>query len=145
MSSDGTIIDTDAQPPPEEFDEVAYLLAYPDIAESVRAGTWESALQHYNMHGVSEQRLTDSRYLRARATGDTAQFIPSHVDVAYVSRSLRCMVSGWAEDRDDAALSQIAAARESDPSSTGRRVSIARCRRQDVEALRATATQSLLG
>lgn len=145
MSADGTTIDADAQPPPEEFDEVAYLLAYPDIAESVRAGTWKSALQHYNMHGVLEQRLADSRYLRARATGDTAQFIPGHVDWAYTSRSVGCLVSGWVEDRDDASLSHIAVSRETNPSSIGRRISIARCRRLDIEAQRSASAQGLLG
>jgi len=145
MSADTTSVDVGTQAPPEEFDEVAYLLAYPDIAESIRAGACKSALEHYNLYGESEQRLADSRYLRARATGDTAQFVPSHVDLVYTSRSLRCFVSGWAEDRDDAPLGHIAVTTPSDPSSNRRLVAIARCRRQDVEAQRSTSVQSLLG
>jgi phytanoyl-CoA hydroxylase len=39
-----------------EFDEEWYLRQYPDVAEAVRAGTQQSGLQHYLLHGLLEGR-----------------------------------------------------------------------------------------
>jgi phytanoyl-CoA hydroxylase len=40
-----------------EFDAEFYLRAYPDVAEAIRAGVCQSALDHYLSHGRTEGRL----------------------------------------------------------------------------------------
>ncbi len=47
---------------PEDFDESAYLAAFPDVARSIEDGHFPSALRHYESYGRHEGRLTDSRY-----------------------------------------------------------------------------------
>lgn len=42
-----------------EFDEVAYLKIYPDVAEAVRQGYFPSGLAHFEQHGRQECRLTN--------------------------------------------------------------------------------------
>jgi len=63
-------LETDA---PEGFDEPAYLKAFPDVAEAIQSGEWTSALHHYRVHGVGENRLADKRYILA-AIGRSAAF-----------------------------------------------------------------------
>lgn len=41
---------------PEQFDEVWYLEAYPDVAEAVRSAVFTSGWQHYRLHGRTEKR-----------------------------------------------------------------------------------------
>ncbi|WP_249503866.1 glycosyltransferase [Sphingomonas glaciei] len=53
-------------PPPRDFDEQAYLTAYPDVAEQVRAGNQKSGFNHFLMHGRHEGRV--------RASGE---FVPA--------------------------------------------------------------------
>jgi len=52
---------------PPDFDEAAYMVAFPRIAEAIRGGTYASALQHYLKRGHAEGRLTEGRYLKALA------------------------------------------------------------------------------
>src|SRR5690242_2854700 len=47
---------------PEDFDELAYLAAFPDVVRSIKAGEFPSALDHYNFYGRREGRLADPRY-----------------------------------------------------------------------------------
>ena len=91
---------------PRDFDEAAYLTAFPDIAAGIKSGAWTSALHHYRVFGAPENRLTDTRYVRA-ATGCTATF-PGFADRALISNTGQCLVSGWVLDTDDAPLRQIA-------------------------------------
>jgi GT2 family glycosyltransferase/glycosyltransferase involved in cell wall biosynthesis len=46
-----------ATPMPPEFDEVTYLLLYPDIAEKVAAGDFRSGYEHWMKFGRDEGRL----------------------------------------------------------------------------------------
>jgi glycosyltransferase involved in cell wall biosynthesis len=46
-----------ATPIPPEFDEVTYLLLYPDIAEKVAAGDFRSGYEHWTKFGRDEGRL----------------------------------------------------------------------------------------
>lgn len=39
-----------------DFDDAAYLLAHPDVAEAVRAGTFASGREHYELYGRREGR-----------------------------------------------------------------------------------------
>jgi GT2 family glycosyltransferase len=102
-----TVAEADPVRDAAPFDEIAYLLAYPDIAESVRSGVWRSAREHSEAHGQAEGRLADPRYRRLLGAGDTLGFVAGSVDVIYASPSGRCLIAGWAEDSDDAPLSQI--------------------------------------
>ena len=43
---------------PEDFDESAYLAAFPDVARSIKDGKCPSALDHYQFFGSREGRLT---------------------------------------------------------------------------------------
>src|ERR1700761_6764155 len=52
-----------------EFDEAAYLAAFPDIAVSFDLGDFSSGKEHFNSHGKHEGRLTDERYIRAFGLG----------------------------------------------------------------------------
>src|SRR5262245_58750633 len=64
---------------PEDFDELAYLAAFPDVARSIKAGQFPSALAHYEFYGRREDRLMDPRY-EAAAHADTAGFPAANVD-----------------------------------------------------------------
>lgn len=44
---------------PENYDEVAYLAANPDVAEAVRRGDFRSGRVHFNRHGFRESRLQE--------------------------------------------------------------------------------------
>lgn len=94
-------------PPPPEFDEIAYLEAYPDIAKAVRSGGWSSGLHHYRVYGARENRLSDKRYLRA-ASGCTANFPPGSVDRVLISLEGECLISGWVSDSANLPLVRIA-------------------------------------
>src|SRR5450631_828235 len=72
--------DVSSEVAPEEFDEVAYLAAFPDIARSIKTGQFRSALHQYRVHGQREGRLTDVRYQRASVKGNTASFPPASID-----------------------------------------------------------------
>ena len=91
---------------PDNYDEVSYLEAYPDIAKAVRSGDWTSGLHHYRVHGAREDRLADKRYLRA-LSGCTATFPPANADRASITKAGHCLVSGWsvrhADERPDTA------------------------------------------
>ena len=52
---------------PDDFSEAAYLVAYPDIAAAIERGEFRSALHHYEVYGLAENRLQSARYLRALA------------------------------------------------------------------------------
>ena len=50
-----------------DFDEAAYLAAFPKVAENVRSGNLKSAHEHYLRHGAVEKRLQMPRYRKALA------------------------------------------------------------------------------
>ena len=52
---------------PPDFNEEAYLTAFPKIAENVRAGLIVSGLDHYTRRGAAESRLQNPRYRKALA------------------------------------------------------------------------------
>ncbi len=49
---------------PDDFDEDAYLQAFPDVAQAISSGICTSPLQHYQAHGRHENRLSNRAYLR---------------------------------------------------------------------------------
>ena len=46
------------QQPPGNYDEDAYLRAFPDVAQAISDGICTSPLQHYMDHGRHENRLS---------------------------------------------------------------------------------------
>jgi GT2 family glycosyltransferase len=82
---------------PEDFDESAYLAAFPDVVRAIKAEEFPSALQHYEYTGRREGRLTDPRY-EALISADTAGFPAAHVDAIYGCKDGQCLVLGWVND-----------------------------------------------
>lgn len=56
-------------PPPHDFDDSAYLAAYPDVAAAIRDGAEKSGFMHYIMHGRHEGRMRTSGEYREPDTG----------------------------------------------------------------------------
>ncbi len=132
-----------ARPPAAElFDEDAYLKAFPDIARSIAAGEWRSAMHHYIEHGQREDRLRDERYRVAFRTGDTATFPAACIDAVFVGRSGHCFVIGWIDD-GAASLARVDLVAGGKVVATTRQV--ARRRREDAEAVATSAHGTLLG
>ena len=48
-----------------DFNEAAYLAAFPKVADSIRAGHFASGQEHYRRRGAAEKRLETARYRRA--------------------------------------------------------------------------------
>ncbi len=136
------------EPVPEDFNEAAYLAAFPDIAASVRRGTLKSAYDHYRQHGRAENRLRDARYLLALAgqmpgmETESADFPACGVDVVFVSPEGTCCVIGWVDDR---AARLEAVALLSDTTTCGVSRKIARRRRADAEEAMGLPAGNLLG
>jgi GT2 family glycosyltransferase len=82
---------------PDDFDESAYLAAFPDVAGSIKAGQFPSALHHYEFHGRREGRLADPRY-EALIRADTAGFPAASVDMVFGCKDGQCLVLGWVND-----------------------------------------------
>jgi hypothetical protein len=74
------LIPESAGPESAGFDEQRYLTAFPDIADDVRQGLWESGQAHYIAHGVREGRLVDPAYLGALPTNSRGEFPLCHID-----------------------------------------------------------------
>jgi hypothetical protein len=93
---------------PDWFDEEAYLLANPDVLDSVAAAEFPSAYHHYILHGRKERRPlhgTSSErrncLIRYRRSSDKA--VPKaevrfSVEVALMSPRGGLMVVGWVDD-----------------------------------------------
>jgi GT2 family glycosyltransferase len=91
---------------PEDFDESAYLAAFPDVARSIKAGQFLSALHHYEFYGKRESRLTDPRY-EAFLNADTAGFPAACVDRIYGCKDGQCLVWGWVNDDEQDPVSKL--------------------------------------
>jgi GT2 family glycosyltransferase len=152
--------------PPPDFNEAAYLTAFPKIAENIRAGLLKSGYDHYVRKGASENRLDQPRYRKALAEqallarlaapvapSATAQrsermpagappHLPSGLDAMIVAPSGYSLVIGWVDDRATrlSAISLRLADGRQVPS-----LNIARCRRADAEAATGCPPGHLLG
>ena len=149
---------------PPDFNEEAYLTAFPKIAENVRAGMIASGLDHYTRKGAAESRLQNPRYRKALADLELlarlsapaaaaeapAESVPlaprtplaSGLDALLVTMGGTCLAIGWIDDRGTQ-LSAVAV-----QMSNGRTVpsvAIARCRRLDAEAAIGCPPGPLLG
>jgi GT2 family glycosyltransferase len=63
-SDDSRLPEEFPQQPPGNYDEDAYLRAFPDVAQAISDGICTSPLQHYMDHGRHENRLSHHSYLR---------------------------------------------------------------------------------
>jgi GT2 family glycosyltransferase len=91
---------------PEDFDELAYLAAFPDVVRSIKAGEFPSALDHYNFYGRREGRLADPRY-EDLVRADTAEFPAANVDKIYGCKDGQCLVLGWVNDDEQNLVSKL--------------------------------------
>lgn len=92
--------------PREDFDESAYLAAFPDVAGSIKDGQFSSALRHYESYGRHEGRLADPRY-EAAVRADTAGFPAGSVDAVFGCKDGQCLVLGWVNDDGQDPLSKL--------------------------------------
>jgi hypothetical protein len=102
--------ETDQQP--DWFDEEAYLSANPDVLQSVNAGEFTSAYEHYSLHGRKERRPLHGNsperrncLVRNRRTSDKAApktEVRCSVEVAMMSPRGGIMVVGWVDDMSTA-------------------------------------------
>ena len=144
---------------PPDFDETAYLAAYPKIAENIRAGFVKSALDHYTRKGVAEKRLEQPRYRKAlaeqqllsrlsappsaaEAPAHAGGWLPSGLDTLLVTAGGECLVIGWVDDRGTR-LRGISLAMPD--GRVARTEAIARCRRADAESAIGCPPGTLLG
>jgi len=141
-----------------EFDEAAYLVAFPKIAEKVRAGQLKSGHDHFARQGAAEGRLSEPRYLKAlneqgllRRLSETRGGqkqplrpgqVASGLDALLVCEGGTCLLIGWAEDRG-APLQSVSLALPEDQVVVT--TAIARCRRADAETAIGCPPGHLLG
>jgi len=89
------------------FDEDDYLVAFPELAIAISAGTYKSATQHYIEHGKRENRLAQDRYRQAVR----GRQVHGHIDFyGHNSRAGGWIFCGWtsqAWDENDA-MSMVA-------------------------------------
>jgi len=124
-----------------DFEEAAYLAAFPDVAQAVRNGSLNSALEHYRVAGQLERRLQRPEYrrllgrsspeppVRPADPGQTAG--PAvNLEAAFISTSGAVFLAGWTDDRQSA-LTAIRLQRGRDSRQSFTRVP--RVRRVDVE------------
>ncbi|MBI2698214.1 MAG: glycosyltransferase family 2 protein [Mycobacterium sp.] len=90
----------------EDFDESAYLAAFPDVARSIKAGQIPSALDHYEFYGRREGRLEDPRY-EALVRADTPGFPAASVDRIFGCKDGQCLVLGWVNDDEQEPVSKL--------------------------------------
>jgi len=133
---------------PENFDEAAYLRAFPDVATAIAAGERTSAFEHFIEYGKRENRLTDIRYIRAcadqyySAIPNDNEFPGCSIDAVFVAKPCHLLIIGWVDDQAEA-LSRIEV-------TTGWKAvasvdRIPRCRRQDAEMAVGASQGKLLG
>jgi GT2 family glycosyltransferase len=96
-----------------EFDEAAYLRAFPDVAEAIDRGDLTSGLEHYLRAGRGERRLLRPEYFRqmAQIRAAAAVAVPTvaqpaksavpaaSIDAFVVAESGAVFVVGWVDDQ----------------------------------------------
>ncbi len=126
------------------FDEAAYLATFPDVTYALDTGEFATARQHFDVHGVREDRLWHETYLRAlglAATPAGGGAADVTIDTIIACPAGIVLVVGWADDRDSplASLSLFGAAGAWQSTAFGR------VRRGDVEAAKQAPPGHLFG
>jgi len=126
-----------------EFDEAAYLATFPDVTYAMDTGEFATARQHFDVHGVREDRLWHEAYLRSLglAAPRGAQGAVISVDSVIASAGGSILVVGWVDDRESplASISVFGAA------GAWHSTALGRVRRADVEAATGAAPGHLFG
>ncbi len=89
------------EPVDPDFDESAYLRAFPDIAEAVRRGMLPSGLAHFRQTGQAELRLEKPEYRALLGTGASRAPPQVVVDTMTISPAGSTLLTGWTDDRFD--------------------------------------------
>ena len=90
---------------PSDFDANAYLRAFPDIAQAVSDGIWQSPWQHYRQFGYIEGRLTQDSYVRIANDRQPEGQIDSYGHSSVAGGWIFC---GWTpEQRDESKLTGV--------------------------------------
>jgi len=118
-----------------EFNEQAYVTAYPEVGQAVLAGHAATPLDHYARIGRAGRWLQSAHYLALLSGGqpdrtDGVQ-VALNVDTAVVGRNGTVFLVGWIDDRASP-LASASVMRDAEGWNTR---GIARCRRPDVEEL----------
>ncbi len=127
-----------------EFDEAAYLATFPDVTFALDTGDFKTARQHFDVHGVREDRLWHEAYLRAlglAAAGGSSKAAVLSVDSIIACSGGTVLVVGWVDDRESplASISLFGAGGAWHSTAFGR------VRRGDVEAATKAAPGHLFG
>jgi GT2 family glycosyltransferase len=130
-----SIIASQDQFGPVEFNESLYLSAYPDVGRAVEAGEFTSGLDHYLAKGKDEGLLLKPCYLetlgyRTRSSSSAVR-LPFGIDAALVCGSGMAFIVGWTDDRQRA-LKSVSVISGTEGANTR---AFGRCRRSDVEGV----------
>jgi GT2 family glycosyltransferase len=89
---------------PIEFDENAYLAAFDDVIVALDTNEFDTAREHFEVHGRREGRLIDEKYLRALGLGPRFdalnERVPVSIDTVICCASGTLLVVGWLDDRE---------------------------------------------
>jgi len=89
---------------PIEFDESAYLAAFDDVIVALDTHEFNTAREHFEVHGRREGRLIDEKYLRALGLGPRIDVLGDRVavsiDTVICCASGTLLVVGWLDDRE---------------------------------------------
>ena len=87
-----------SEPVPPDFNEEAYLLAFPDVAQAISDGICTSPLQHYMDHGRHENRLFHHSYLHIVS----GRQLEGHIDCyGHISVAGGWVFCGWSSETWD--------------------------------------------
>ena len=118
-----------------EFNEQAYVAAYPEVGRAVSAGSAATPREHYARIGRAERRLQSAHYLALLSGGQPDRIDGGHVafnvDTVVMGSTGTVFLVGWIDDR----TSPLASASVMQDAEGWNTRGIARCRRPDVEEL----------
>jgi GT2 family glycosyltransferase len=150
--SDERSAPAEAELPEAEFDEVAYLNAFPRIVTEIQAGRFASAYDHLSRVGARERRLQHVNYHRALAAQKVLRGLvnpaaetaapAAGLDTVILGAGGIALVIGWVDDRRQKLQTITLHLADNTMRQTRQ---IARCRRGDAEAAVAAGGPALLG
>jgi GT2 family glycosyltransferase len=116
-----------------EFDEAAYLATFPDVTFALDTGEFETARQHFDVHGVREDRLWHETYIRALGLANRpvlSQAVDVSIDTVMACPGGTVLIVGWMDDRE----SELASISLFGAGGAWHSTALGRVRRGDVEA-----------
>jgi GT2 family glycosyltransferase len=132
-----------------EFDEAAYLATFPDVSFALDTGEFETARQHFEVHGVREDRLWHEAYIRAlglAARPAVNQSVDVSIDTIMASPGGTVLIVGWMDDRESPLASiSLFGVGSAYPAGAWHSTALGRVRRPDVEAVKQAPPGHLFG